>query len=176
MDKHADREYSSDYPRLFEIERDRIRRALEIPAQIEHIGSTAVVGLGGKGILDVGIGVASQDRTSAREQLSLAGYEYRAKASTASRDFFRADHKDGREVTRVHIHLLVRSGTEWNQLLRFRDYLRHHPTRMQQYADSRARAATEADGDGSKYIALKGVVLQEILRIAMEESHDERKL
>ena len=113
MDKYAYREYSSDYPRLFEIERDRIRRALEIPAQIEHIGSTAVVGLGGKGILDVGIGVASQDRASAREQLSHAGYEYRAKASTASRDFFRADHGDGREVTRVHIHLPARSGSRW---------------------------------------------------------------
>lgn len=73
MDKYAYREYSHDYPRLFELERDRIRQALEIPAQIEHIGSTAVVGLGGKGILDVGIGVLVQDRSSAREQLSRAG-------------------------------------------------------------------------------------------------------
>lgn len=176
MDKYAYREYSNDYPRLFEIERDRIRQALEIPAQIEHIGSTAVVGLGGKGILDVGIGVAPHDRPAVREQLSDAGYEYRAKASTASRDFFRADHRDGREVARVHIHLLVRSGTEWTQLLRFRDYLRHHPTRMQEYADTKARAATEADGDGSKYIALRDVVLQRILRLAMEGSDDERKL
>ena len=176
MDKYAYRKYSNDYPRLFEIERDRIRQALEIPAQIEHIGSTAVVGLGGKGILDVGIGVAPQDRSSAREQLSNAGYEYRAKASTASRDFFRADYCDGREVTRVHIHVLVRSETEWTQLLRFRDYLRHHPTHMQEYADTKARAAKEAGGDGSKYIALKDVVLQEILRLAMEGSDDESKL
>jgi GrpB-like predicted nucleotidyltransferase (UPF0157 family) len=176
VDKYAYREYSSDYPRLFEIERDRLRRALEIPAQIEHIGSTAVVGLGGKGILDVGIGVACQDRSSAREQLSRAGYEYRAKASTASRDFFRADYCDGRDVTRVHIHLLVRSETEWTQLLRFRDYLRCHPTRMQEYADTKASAAREACGDGSKYIALKDAVLQKVLRLAMEGSNDERSL
>ena len=176
MDKYAYREYSSDYPRLFEIERDRLRRALEIPAQIEHIGSTAVVGLGGKGILDVGIGVALHDRSSAREQLSRAGYEYRAKASTASRDFFRADYCDGRDVTRVHIHLLVRSETEWTQLLRFRDYLRCHPTRMQEYADTKASAAREAYGDGSKYIALKDAVLQKVLRLAMEGASDERNL
>ena len=75
MDTDAYREYSNDYPRLFEIDRGRIRRALELPAQIEHIGSTAVVGLGGKGVLDVGIGVASQGRPSAREQLWPAGYE-----------------------------------------------------------------------------------------------------
>jgi GrpB-like predicted nucleotidyltransferase (UPF0157 family) len=47
---------------------------------------------------------------------------------------------------------------------------------MQEYADTKARAAKEADGDGSKYMALKDVVLQEILRFAMEESDDERKL
>ena len=126
--------------------------------------------LGGHG------GVASKDRPSAQEQLSNAGYEYRAKASTASRDFFRADHSDGREVTRVHIHLLVRSGTEWPQLLRFRDYLRHHPTRMQECTDTKACAAKEADGDGAKYIALKDVVLQNTLRLAMEVSDDEREL
>ena len=71
------------------LERDRLRRTLEIPAQIEHIGSTAVVGLGGKGILDVATGVASQDRPAVREQLTNDGYEYCAKASTASRDSFR---------------------------------------------------------------------------------------
>jgi GrpB-like predicted nucleotidyltransferase (UPF0157 family) len=47
---------------------------------------------------------------------------------------------------------------------------------MQEYADTKARAATEADGDGSKYIALKDVVLPGILRLAMEGSDDEWKL
>lgn len=173
MNKYGYREYSSEYPRLLKIERERVYRALRVCARAEHIGSTAVVGLGGKGILDIGVGVAPLDRLAAREQLSRAGYEYRAKASTASRDFFRADYFDGREVSRVHIHLLGWSDREWTQFLCFRDYLRHHPPMVREYAESKASAAREAGGDGSKYIALKESVLQRILRLAQEETEDE---
>lgn len=176
MNKYAFREYSSEYPRLFQIERERIEHALRVPALVEHIGSTAVVGLGGKGILDIGIGVAPQDRLAGREQLSQAGYEYRAKASTDSRDFLRADYFDGRDVSRVHIHMLGWSEPEWTQLLRFRDYLRHHPTIAREYADSKMRAAREADGNGSKYKALKETVLQKVIQLAQQEQADGREI
>ena len=41
--------YKSEYPKLFEAEKERIQEVLGKQIVIEHVGSTAVPGLGGSG-------------------------------------------------------------------------------------------------------------------------------
>ena len=41
--------YDSTYPELFQAEKERIREVLGKRVTIEHVGSTSVPGLGGKG-------------------------------------------------------------------------------------------------------------------------------
>jgi GrpB-like predicted nucleotidyltransferase (UPF0157 family) len=47
-DKYFFRPYNPIFPKLFENEKIRLRKALGKTVQIDHIGSTAVPGLGGK--------------------------------------------------------------------------------------------------------------------------------
>lgn len=91
-------EYDAAWPRRYEEERARIVDALgELMTAIEHVGSTAVPGLGGKPVIDIMIGVARQeDGESCVGPLEALGYEYRGEAGIPGRLFFR------RGVPRTH--------------------------------------------------------------------------
>ena len=55
-------DYDATWPARFELERDRMQRALgTLAIRIEHIGSTSVPGLAGKPIVDVLVTVADPD-------------------------------------------------------------------------------------------------------------------
>ena len=56
MDKYVFRDHSPKYKSFFEFERKKIAKIL-LKAKVEHVGSTAISGLGGKGIIDIMIGV-----------------------------------------------------------------------------------------------------------------------
>lgn len=49
--KYKFRKYDPKYPLLYKRERMKLRRILGKSPKIEHVGSTAVPGLGGKGLL-----------------------------------------------------------------------------------------------------------------------------
>ena len=51
MKKYVFKPYNPKFPVLFEQEKQRIASHLKEKAPIEHVGSTAVPGLGGKGII-----------------------------------------------------------------------------------------------------------------------------
>lgn len=52
--KYVFRRYNSKYELLFNKEKAKLKKILP-KAKIEHVGSTAVKGLGGKGIIDISI-------------------------------------------------------------------------------------------------------------------------
>ncbi len=61
MKKYIFDPYDEIFPELFAKEKKRIASYLPKALQIEHVGSTAVPGLGGKGIIDIAILVEKQD-------------------------------------------------------------------------------------------------------------------
>jgi len=56
-DKYIFRPYNPIFPELFKNEKERMEKILGDNLQIEHIGSTAVLGLGGKGVIDILISI-----------------------------------------------------------------------------------------------------------------------
>jgi GrpB-like predicted nucleotidyltransferase (UPF0157 family) len=56
MKKYTFTKYKTDYPQLYQRERTKLKKILP-RARFEHIGSTAIPKLGGKGIIDILIGV-----------------------------------------------------------------------------------------------------------------------
>ncbi len=57
MKKYVFRQYDKEYPEFFQTEKKRLRAVLPSGALFEHIGSTSVPGLGGKGFIDILIGI-----------------------------------------------------------------------------------------------------------------------
>lgn len=155
MKKYVFKPYSEQFPGLFEREKKRILAVLG-GLSIEHVGSTAVPGLGGKGIIDIAIGAKREDFERAKAALVGLGYEFRPSFSTSERLYFVSFLPDEDEGTRrYHVHVVEPEGAEWRQLVGFRDYLRLHPEEAREYAEIKKAAALEADEDGKKYRQLK---------------------
>ena len=90
--KYIFRKYNPEYQIFFTSEKKKIAKALGPRAKIEHVGSTAITSFGGKGILDIIVGISKSKLAEAKKRIKKAGYEFREKASYPERLFFRIDY------------------------------------------------------------------------------------
>lgn len=163
MKKYVFKSYSKIFPELFYQEKERILSYVKIDSTIEHVGSTAVPDLGGKGIIDMAIAVNKQDMDFVSKQLQDLGYEFRSAFSTQDRFYFIIYRPDPEEGTRrYHIHLTYPENSEWEEFLRFRDYLRQHPKELNEYAELKSQAACEANQEGERYRKIKAPMFEKI--------------
>lgn len=72
--KYVYKSYSTIFPDLFQKEKERITSSLVNAIAIEHVGSTAIPGLGGKGIIDIAISVSKEEMEHASSILQKLGY------------------------------------------------------------------------------------------------------
>ncbi len=165
MNKYVFKPYNKDYPYLFQVEKQLIIRSLSSLAVVEHIGSTAIEGLGGKGIVDIMVGISpSCWKQSKAELVASTGYEYREKASVEERWFFRKDIMHQTQMQRIHLHLTNFNGADWKAKIAFRNYLRMHPEIAIQYVHIKQEAVAFAKGEGEKYLAYKDSFIKRILK------------
>ncbi|MFA6271600.1 MAG: GrpB family protein [Patescibacteria group bacterium] len=161
--KYVFKKYNQSYKEYFQYEKNKIRKALGNQAQIEHVGSTAVNGLGGKGIVDIVVGVKKNHMDKTKSKLENAGYEYRAVASVPGRIFFRKDYVRKNKIRRVHIHLVNIEAQEWQQIIVFRNYLINNPEAVKEYAALKKQAVKTANGDGKLYRKLKNKFIKKVI-------------
>jgi GrpB-like predicted nucleotidyltransferase (UPF0157 family) len=171
MKKYVFKPYSVIYPELFAKEKVRIASLVKEAFAIEHVGSTAVLGLGGKGIIDIAIAVRKEYMDLAAKQLQQLGYEYKPNFSTAQRFYFVVFLPDPEEETRrYHIHLTYPESSEWKELIGFRDYLKDHPEEVEEYAALKKRAAEEANQIGDRYRKIKDPMFKKIHDLIQKKS------
>ena len=164
MQKYVFRKYNPEYRAFFTSEKKKIAKALGSMAKIEHVGSTSVPGLGGKGIIDIAVGVPKSKLVETKKKLEKAGYEFREKASYPERLFFRIDYPCKNRKRRIHIHLTKFNGQDWKEMIGFRDYLLKHPEAVEQYVKIKKEGVKKALGDGEKYRKHKEKFIQNILK------------
>ena len=105
--------------------------------RVEHVGSTAVVGLAAKDTIDIQISVANMDAHI--EQIEALGYEY-VPDDEPSHRFFKLKTEDGDHLLHVHV---CQVGGAWEQRhLRFRDMLRSDPELAIRYEELKRDLAT----------------------------------
>ena len=169
MKKYVFRKYTQKYLEFFSLEKKRIVNALGFTVKIEHVGSTVIAGLGGKGIVDIVVGVSKAKLQEAKKKLEKAGYEFREKASFPERLFFRRDYIYHKRNRRVHIHLVKFNGRDWRELVSFRNYLLKHPEVVEQYVKIKKEAVEKADGLGEVYRKHKEKFIKNITKKALGE-------
>ena len=163
MKKYVFKPYSKIFPELFNKEKERILARINNHLLIEHVGSTAVPGLGGKGIIDIAIAVNKVDMDKVTQQLQNLGYEFRPAFSTPDRHYFiiyLPDPEEGQR--RYHVHLTYPENNEWDEFIGFRDYLIHHPEEVEEYAQLKKIAAEEANQEGERYRKMKEPMFKKI--------------
>jgi len=164
--KYVFRKYSERFPALFAYEKKRLREIFP-SALIEHVGSSAVPNLGGKGIVDVMVAVPKQSVASALRKLTAHEYEYTGRGGSQDRKFLRRIVRYAGRERGVHIHLTHDGSHIWRAAVAVRNYLRRNKTIAREYAKLKRLAVREAGDDGKKYRRLKKDFLDQIERKAL---------
>jgi len=130
-------EYNHVWATYFVDEKNRLCGVLkQEDKNIEHIGSTAVIGLESKPIIDLMLGVfsfpPSQMTTSTIMDL---GYENFGEAGVPDRLYFRC-----RGSVAINIHVTQFRGELWRTNLAVRDFLRSHPPACDSYTKVKRQA------------------------------------
>lgn len=160
--------YHPLFEELFKKELIRLKKFLDKDILIEHVGSTAVKNLGGKGIIDILIGTSKNKFKKITKNLQEAGYEFIPKASTESRLFFWQDLPDPIEgIRRYHLHLTSKGSQDWSDILAFRDFLKSHSKERKKYEVTKKKAVNAANGDGQKYRDMKDSFIKHITKKAL---------
>ena len=159
-------EYDPHWPERYEYEKNRILHALgERVVAIEHIGSTAVPGLGAKPIIDIMVAVRSMehDLPACIEPLRRLGYEYVDRADFTDSCFF--CHGVWGPSTR-HLHITEYGSAFWNEKLLFRDFLRLHTDTAAEYFALKRSLATQHAANRTAYTDAKGSYIKSVVNRA----------
>ncbi|MCT4475779.1 GrpB family protein [Peribacillus frigoritolerans] len=156
-------DYNPDWVNEFQQEKARIMGVLKNSCLcVEHIGSTSVIGLGAKPILDIMVGVRHLDVADTFiEPLKSIGNEFVPHQEFPERRFFRKGQ------WRAGTHHIYRFGSEqWKNQLSFRDYLRNHPDVRKQYQELKLSLAQKHPGDIVAYTKAKAPFIQNVIESA----------
>ncbi|WP_136604854.1 GrpB family protein [Paenibacillus dokdonensis] len=148
----------------------RIRNALQdIALRIDHIGSTEVVGLDAKPIIDIQISVRALEPVDVYQtQMEGLGYMFRADNTERTKRYFR----EGSGMRRTHIHIREAGSFSEQFALLFRDYLRSHAEDAQKYAEIKYTLMRMYQQDRHRYVEEKEPYIWEIMRRASQWSQD----
>lgn len=157
-------EYDPRWPALYEAERDRILAAVgDSMLRLEHIGSTAVPGLGGKPIIDIVAAVRQlHDAERCIQPLQGIGYEYVPEYDELipERRYF---HKGPPEARSFHLHVVELTSEFWESHLLFRDWLRSHPEDAHEYHELKHRLAARFGRDREGYTEAKSPFIESVV-------------
>ena len=161
--------YDPDWPRRFDEERSVLAAVFAgSDAIIEHVGSTAVPGLGAKPVIDILIGVPILLEVEERiPALEAAGYEYvhEYEEQLPDRRYFRKPRFGPRAF---HVHCVVTGSDFWISHLAFRDHLRAYPESAAAYYQLKQELARRVSKEA--YTEAKSPFIESVLASAIREA------
>jgi GrpB-like predicted nucleotidyltransferase (UPF0157 family) len=134
---------------------------------ISHFGSTSIRGLSAKPIIDVLVGVASEqvyDSDLVRELDRLSFYPVHIRANLRRQIF-------ARRVPPVdaNLHVVPREGMIWKNCLLFRDWLREHPDTATEYQRLKVSLGGTLRVNPHAYGAAKNPFIRNVLATAIAD-------
>lgn len=156
--------YRHEWPAQFEAERQALQSALApwLAGEIQHIGSTAVVGLPAKPVIDIMAPVASlRGSEGVIDSASLVGYVYHPYRA----EFMHWFCKPSPQVRTHHLHLVPLGSPLWAECLVFRDALRANQALREEYASLKRRLAEQFVNDREAYTQAKAPFVARVLSL-----------
>ena len=147
--------YNDEWPLLFETIKKEIKKSIvDNEVIIEHIGSTSVDKLASKPIIDILIGVSSNDLDMYIEPIKNLGYihikEY--EIETPNRRFFFFEKSKKRIA---HVHLVKKNSRWFKRHIAFRNELRSNEIIRKEYQSLKYSLSKKEWKDGNEYADAK---------------------
>ena len=154
-------EYKDTLLKRFKSEKQRLLSFLPDTIIIEHVGSSAV-GIGGKNIIDILIGVSGRDEMlRVRDILKANGY-FEGHDSHDDRIFL-ASNENETGYGDFHIHICPTTSNSYKDFILLRDFLISNPEKSKEYYNKKIEFANKAGFDRQKYKTLKSQYLAQLL-------------
>jgi GrpB-like predicted nucleotidyltransferase (UPF0157 family) len=163
-------EYDPNWPEVFRLLSQRIIDELgSIAAAVEHVGSTSILGLAAKPIIDIDVLLSEgHSLAEAIERLGRLGYRHEGDLGVPGREAFKALECDPAH----HLYVCVAGCEEFRRHLAFRDYLRANPTDAKIYGELKQMLAGTLDGDRTAYIAGKSRIVSKLTDRALAQPRE----
>ena len=154
-------EYKDTLLKRFKSEKQRLLSFLSDTIIIEHVGSSAV-GIGGKNIIDILIGVSGRDEMlRVRDILKANGY-FEGHDSHDDRVFLASSENETGDGD-FHIHICPTTSNSYKDFILLRDFLISNPEKSKEYYNKKIEFANKAGFDRQKYKTLKSQYLTKLL-------------
>ena len=154
-------EYKDTLLKRFISEKQRLLSFLPDTLIVEHVGSSAV-GIGGKNIIDILIGVSDKDEMlRVRDILKENGY-FEGHDSHGDRIFL-ASSKNGTGDGDFHIHICLITSNYYKDFILLRVFLISNPEKSKEYYNKKIEFANKAGFNRQKYKTLKSQYLTKLL-------------
>ena len=155
-----DPEWSTAFLRIA----DEISNTLgELAVAIEHVGSTAVVGMSAKPCIDIDVVIKDYtvfDRVIKR--LADIGYIHEGDLGIKDREAFK--YSDKPHLYKHHLYVCPEYSRELLRHIAFRDFLRENPEAVEEYARVKREGAKLFPNDIDKYIEHKAPCIERIYK------------
>lgn len=139
--------YDPSWPKVFQNEATALRGVLgQAALAVHHVGSTAVLGMAAKPVIDIQVSVPSlKPIEPLRQALAQLGYTHvpLGPFDLAYPYFVTPSERPHTH----HVHLCVYGSQQEREHLAFRDYLRTHPEIAQRYVELKRKLALENHGN-----------------------------
>jgi GrpB-like predicted nucleotidyltransferase (UPF0157 family) len=144
--------------------RSRLSDALgDVALDILHVGSTSVVGLAAKPIIDIDVVIDSEDAVpSVIERLAAIGYVFEGDLGVPGRYAFAPPPG----LPKHHPYVCAKDSPELARHVAFRDFLRGNPEESAAYGNLKFELASRFGRDRDGYSRAKTEFVEEALMLA----------
>jgi len=133
--------------------------------EIEHVGSTAVVGVDGKGIIDILIGFKNKKQINDAIKILLKNGYFAGRNSTGRSDrAFLASTEDDTTIGDIHLHVVLKNSKDFTDFIKVRDFLRQNPEEAKRYSELKYKIAEETSYDREVYKKEKSQFVEAIIK------------
>lgn len=159
-------EYSPKWKDEFERSKNLILDHTHIPEnRIEHIGSTSIIGMLAKPIIDIVIGVDDLEKVDKTlfKELEKAGF-FRLKVNRPNEIVLAKFLDESYKVKTHFIHLVEYEKDLWHNLIFFRDYLNSNKEAREKYLDIKKKYVSKSSTGIIDYTNYKENFVKEIYK------------
>ncbi len=159
--------FNPEWIDLFNKEKSILEELLgKLALGIEHIGSTAIVGIIAKPVIDIALGIDFSNLNKIKTILENNNWVFRPKFGDINKHLVFAK---GNDIERTHyLHLMQYESKGWNEKIIFRDYLNNHEKERYEYEKIKIDAMNKFSNDRKNYTKEKDEFVQRIIDTALK--------
>jgi len=164
-------DYQNDYKKIYKKEKENLLKIYKDKIkQIDHVGSTAIIGIKSKPIVDILIQTDDLEDFKKFTEENVEGATYTVKKEpTMGGDYLIRKEEDGK--VKAFIHVYKTGDMKGITSIMFRDYLNSHEDERKRYEDLKMELYEKYKGDSNRhnYTYGKDEYIKGVIAKALEE-------